>query len=360
VLDTFFRPFLIWLAVFELAARRRGWQGLTWMQGLPTRLLLALLVLPALRAQPRHLTTWVAAAIAAAPPAFLLHVGAASLRNQHLNPLRRLDPGVRLDRTIARVDIPMPEGAMPALYIVPRGETIGAALVLHGSGCDKTYYAWRMADALIQRGIAALLVDLDGHGESPRIQRYPQMLEDATVGVDWLRQRHGRVWLIGVSLGGNIAARAVADGLRVEALALLETPPFLHFTRDDMVREAMSLGEPFLMDLFGESTPYHLGYTVYDLVRVQSGPRIRCEIGTVDLIAALDLRGSLKHIAAPLLMIYGGRDSIVRPDQVALVSAALPPQAQLEVVPEASHLSLILHPGALERLGEWMGVNVRA
>lgn len=63
---------------------------------------------------------------------------------------------------------------MPALYIVPKGPVLGAVCVLHGSGCDKTYYGWRMADALATRGMAALLVDLDGHGESPRIQRFPQ------------------------------------------------------------------------------------------------------------------------------------------------------------------------------------------
>jgi pimeloyl-ACP methyl ester carboxylesterase len=295
--------------------------------------------------------------VAAGPLALPLHAGLASLRNHALNPLRRLDPGVYSDRTVTRVELPMLEGQMPALYITPRGaeRTADAAVcVLHGSGCDKTYYAWRMADAIVARGMAALLVDLDGHGESPRLQCFPEMLEDATEGVAWLRARHARVGLVGVSLGGCLAARAVADGLRVDALALLEAPPHLSYSREDMLREAQALSEPFLLDLFGESTAYHLGYTVYDLVRVQGGPRIRCTIGTVELIAALDLLGSLGRISTPLLLFYGGRDSIVRPDQAEQARRAAPEQATFRVVPEASHLSLILHPGALREMGEWL------
>jgi pimeloyl-ACP methyl ester carboxylesterase len=338
------------MILLELLARRRGWRGLSWLGGIPTAALAALA--PALVGlRPLRV---LGMALGLGPLALVLHAGLASARNHRLNPLRRLDPGEHADRRIARVDLPMPEGSMPALYIVPKGPVLGAVCVLHGSGCDKTYYAWRMADALATRGMAALLVDLDGHGDSPRIQRFPHMLEDATEGVAWLRARHARVGLVGVSLGGCLAARAVADGLMVDGLALLEAPPFLHYTRDHMVQEALALGAPFLRDLFGESTAYHLGYTIYDLVRVQSGPRIRCEIGTVDLIAALDLKGSLPRIAAPLLMLYGGRDAVVRKDQAAIARRAAPLHAEFELIREASHLSLILHPEALQRMGEWM------
>jgi pimeloyl-ACP methyl ester carboxylesterase len=202
--------------------------------------------------------------------------------------------------------------------------------------------------------MAVLLVDLDGHGESPRIQRFPSMVENATVGVAWLRQYYARVGLVGISLGGCLAARAVADGLHVDGLALLEAPPYLHYTTAHMRQEALALSEPFLLDLFAESTAYHLAATIYDLISVQSGPRIRCEIGTVDLIAALDLPTSLSRIATPLLMLYGGRDAIVRADQAEIARCNAPDHAQFQIVRGASHLSLILHPGALEHLGEWM------
>lgn len=345
------RTLIIWIALFELFARRRGWHGLTWLAGLPTVLVAALVPLASSGLRRNGLALRLALT---AFPALLLQAGLASARNWRLNPLRRLSPGVHPDRTIERVDIPMPHGSMPALYIVPKQAAIGAVVVLHGSGCDKTYYAWRLADAFIAHGMATLLVDLDGHGESPRIQRYPDMLENATEGVAWLRAQHKRVGLVGVSLGGCLAARAVADGLAVDGVALLETPVSLQFSREHMIQEAQALTAPFLRGLFAESTAYHLGYTIYDLISVQGGPRIRCEIGTVELIAALDLAKSLPQISAPLLLLYGGSDAIVRKDQAAIVRRVAPPQSEFELIAAASHLSLTLHPDALERLGEWM------
>jgi pimeloyl-ACP methyl ester carboxylesterase len=347
----FLRSLIVWLAVLEAYARRRRWYGLTWLAGVPTAVLAGVVALALIGVRWKPLAARLALT---GLPALLLQAGLASVRNWHLNPLLRLNPGTHPDRMIERVDIPMPTGSMPALYLVPHGAVVGAVVILHGSGCDKTYYAWRLADTFVSRGIAALLVDLDGHGESPRIQRFPNMLENATEGVAWLRERHARVGLVGVSLGGCLAARAVADGLVVDGLALLETPPYLQYTSEHMILEARALSAPFLRGLFGESTAYHLAATIVDLVGVQSEPRIRCEIGTVDLIAALDLVGSLPMITAPLLLIYAGRDAIVRKDQAALVWRMAPAHAELDLIAEASHLSLTLHPRALERLGEWM------
>jgi pimeloyl-ACP methyl ester carboxylesterase len=349
--------FAFWLACFELLARQRRWHGLRTLGNTHAERVLPLaallLTLPQLRRAPvRHALT--------ALPALIAHAAFASLRNHTLDPLRRLVPGHHADRHIDRVDIAMETGHMPALHITPHAPGAMAVCVLHGSGCDKTYYAWRMADAFVSRGIAVLLVDLDGHGESPRIQQFPDMLDNAVRGVEWLHERYAQVGLVGVSLGGCLAARAVADGLAVDALALLEAPPYLHFTPRHVRREALALGAPFLLDLFGESTPFHLGATIYDLVRVQRVPRIRCTIGTVELIAALDLAGSLARITAPVLLVYGERDAIVRPDQAALVRGAAPPHALFVTIPEASHLSLILHPGALERLGSWMAGRLAA
>jgi pimeloyl-ACP methyl ester carboxylesterase len=351
---SFGRGLIAGLALLELGARRMGWRGLSWLDGVPEPVVLGALATLATQAKDGKLGALLGWSVAALPVALLAQAGLASLRNRQLNPLQRLAPGAYADRTIERVDVPMPEAHTPALYLVPRGMPVGAVAVLHGSGCDKTYYAWRLADAFVSRGIATLLIDLDGHGESPRIQSFPTMLENASESVAWLRQRHERVGLVGISLGGCLAARAVADGLDVDGLALLEAPPYLHYTRDDMVREARGLLAPFMFGLFAESTAYHLGASVYDLIRVQSGPRIRCTIGTVDLIAALDLLGSVGRISVPLLLQYGGRDAIVRPDQAELVSKAMPPQATFVMVAEASHLTLMLHPGALARMGNWM------
>jgi pimeloyl-ACP methyl ester carboxylesterase len=175
--------------------------------------------------------------------------------------------------------------------------------------------------------------------------------------VAWLRERYERVGVLGISLGGGIAARAVADGLAVDALALMEAPARLRFTQADIDRikilEAAAFARLYLLDLFSDCTAYHL-------YRAWEYPPIRAEISTWDLFDALDLPGSLQKIAAPLLLIYGGSDAIVTPAQAAQVWAVLPKQARFELVPGASHLTMILTPQALQIVGDWLERTLKA
>ncbi|MDW8147758.1 MAG: alpha/beta hydrolase [Roseiflexaceae bacterium] len=276
------------------------------------------------------------------------------MRRRSLDSRATLKPGLYDDCTVARVDIPMPEAFMPGLYVVPRAGAQAAVAVLHGSGCDKTYFAWRLTNALLRQRIAILLVDLDGHGENPRVQRYPQILECAVEAVCWLRDRHPRVGMLGISLGGCIAARAAADGLAIDALAIMEAPPVLHFDNHDRLKEARTLLQPYVIDLLREASIAHLGSAVYRLVRAQRTPNIRAAISTWDLIAACDLRGSLSRLTTPLFLVYGERDAIVKPAQAEEVWRIAPPGATMLLVPDASHLTLILHPEALRRTAAWM------
>jgi alpha-beta hydrolase superfamily lysophospholipase len=339
------RALLFWLTLFELIAGWRRWWGLSWLgPSLPRGLLLPLALLLGQRPSKRG---WLAGLALAMPPALLIQLAAGSLRNPRLNPLLRLQPG-RYDRyTIDRLDIPMREGYVPALHVVPRGGALAAVCVVHGSGCDKTSYAWRLVDTLVERGLALLLIDMDGHGENPRAQSFPAITENVDVAVAWLRERYSSVGLLGVSLGGCVAARAVADGVAVDALAVLEAPPLLHYTQADVYREAIALARPYLLDLFNDCT-------VQALIKAWEYPPIRAAISTWDLIEALDVRGSLARIDTPLLLIYGASDAIVKPDQAAQVWAALPTDATFHLLPGVSHLTMVLTPQALQIIEAWL------
>jgi alpha-beta hydrolase superfamily lysophospholipase len=366
MLDLFRRALLFWLSVFELLASWRGWWGLSWLgRAFPHKLLVPL---PAAALRGARAAGWRRAAVAlalAAPPALLLQIGASSLRNWALNPLLQLRPGRYPDRTIERLDIPMSVGYLPALHVIPQrearsfsslrmGEELSprsvkaAVCVIHGSGCDKTSYVWRLVDTLVSRGMAVLLIDLDGHGENPRAQSFPAITEDVDVAVAWLRERYRRVGLIGISLGGGVAARAVADRAIVDGLAVLEAPPLLHYSQSDVYREAAALARPHLLDLFSDCT-------AYNMLRAWDYAPIRATISTWDLIVALDLLGSLRRITAPLLLLYGASDAIVKPAQAEQVRHAIPPGATFRLVPGASHLTLILTPETLRTIGEWFG-----
>jgi pimeloyl-ACP methyl ester carboxylesterase len=337
---------LFWLTLFELIAGWRRWWGLSWLgQALPRGLLLPALV--ALRVRRASRGRWAASLALALPPALLIQLAAGSLRNPRLNPLLRLRPGRYDHYTIDRLDIPMHAGHLPALHIVPHGGSAAVVCVLHGSGCDKTSYAWRLVDTLVELGLALLLIDMDGHGENPRAQSFPAITEDADVALAWLRERYTRVGLLGVSLGGCVAARAVADGVAVDALVVLEAPPLLRYTQADVYREAIALARPYLLDIFNDCT-------AQALIEAWEYPPIRAVISTWDLIEALDVCGSLAQIDTPLLLVYGASDAIVKPAQAAQVWAALPADAAFHLVPGASHLTMILTPQALQIVGQWL------
>ena len=345
MLKIFVRALLFWLSLFELLACWRGWRGLSWL-GRRQWLLLPLPLAALLGMRVNW--GWRAASLAMAlPPALLLQFAASSLRNRALDPRLRLQPGRYDDRDVEGLHIPMDEGYLPALHIVPRSGAAAAVCVLHGSGDHKTAYTWWLADTLLAQGMAVLLVDLDGHGENPRAQSFPEIVEDVMVAARWLRERYTRVGLLGISLGGCVAARATADGADVDALVVLEAPPVLSFTRADMRREAMALARPRFFDLFSDCT-------VEQIARTWPSAPIRARISTWDLIAGLDLLGSLPRIVVPILLLYGANDAIVKPAQAEQVRRAAPPGARFRLVPRASHLTLILDRVLLREIGEWL------
>ncbi len=341
------KAILFWLALFEWLAARNGWAGLSWRRpgaraGLPALLAGAALVgLPGGRAR-RALGLALAA-----PPALAIQLAASSLRGRRRDPLARLRPGQHADRNVIDLQIGMSEGYLPAILAEPRAGAQMAVALLHGSGDHKTAYTWWMVDALLSQGIATLLVDLDGHGENPRVQRFPQITEDVAAAITWLRARYPRVGVLGLSLGGCIAARAIADGARADALVIMEAPPALQFTRADMRREALALLTPHGLAMFRDCT-------AYQLARAWNPKPLRVAISTWDLIDALDLLGSLPRIGAPLLLLYGSRDAIVKREQAAQVRAAMPGHTEFRLVPGASHLTLFVRRDIQASVAAWL------
>jgi alpha-beta hydrolase superfamily lysophospholipase len=339
------RALLFWLGALEWLAGRQGWWGLSWLgrgsqRTLVGPLLAAPLGMPGGRW--RHALSF----ILAAPLALAIQIGASSLRNRRADPRAGLRPGTHPGRRVEHVHIAMDEGFLPGILAAPGTETAAAVCILHGSGDHKGAYTWWMVDALLAQNIAVLLIDLDGHGENPRTQQFPAILDDVRAATDYLRARYRRVGVLGISLGGCIAARAVADGTPVDALVLMEAPPLLHFTRADMRREALALAHWPAMQVFRNTS-------VHQIVDTWSTAPIRAAISTWDLIAALDLLGSVKRIQAPLFLLYGGRDAIVKPAQAAEVRDAAPPHATFSIVPGASHLTLFLRRDVQERIARW-------
>jgi pimeloyl-ACP methyl ester carboxylesterase len=350
-----------WLALLDLLADLLRWRGAQW-GGASTRALTLTALAAALRQMGQQSRrAQVISLLVALPLALLLQIGLASLRRWRFDPRRRLLPGTMAEWEITRLDIPAEQGPVPALHLVPRGGARAVVCYVHGSGSDKVFYTWNIAEALLERGLAVLLIDMDGHGESPRPQDFPACLAAVRGAAAWLRERYAGVGMVGMSLGGCVAARVVADGLPIDALAVVEAPPYLRLSQEQVRREARRLLRPAILRQLRYGSTYYLMRCWVDT------PRIRARLGTWDLIDSLDLLGSLRRIAesgtaeqappVPLLLVYGGLDAIVPPERAAQVAAVRPPWAAFYLFPDASHLSLSIDPRMLDLVCGWIAAQ---
>ncbi|MEL0252135.1 MAG: alpha/beta fold hydrolase [Novosphingobium sp.] len=118
-----------------------------------------------------------------------------------------------------RVEVPLANGTMPALYT--RAEGPGPhPVVVYCNGldsCKELLYWSRLPEALARRGVSTLCVDQPGSGETLRLQGLPVDPHSenwASKAVDWLEQQPDvdskRIGMTGISLGGHFAPRAVA------------------------------------------------------------------------------------------------------------------------------------------------------
>lgn len=128
-----------------------------------------------------------------------------------------------------RVEIPLSQGTMPALF-ARAPTTTPQPVVVYCNGLDscKELLWWSgLPEALARRGIGTLSVDQPGSGEALRLQGLPVDPHSenwASKAVDWLLQQPQvdarRIGMTGISLGGHFAPRAVAFEPRFAAGAV--------------------------------------------------------------------------------------------------------------------------------------------
>lgn len=129
---------------------------------------------------------------------------------------------------------------VPALVSVPNVPAKGkrpAVILLHGLGGDKNQLQ-ALALLLNGKGYLTVAIDVAGHGERPKVNGKgvgeqdlagmrtiaAQTVQDLRATVDYLASRDDidtkRIGFVGVSLGGVLGARFLADEPRVAAAAL--------------------------------------------------------------------------------------------------------------------------------------------
>jgi pimeloyl-ACP methyl ester carboxylesterase len=285
--------------------------------------------------------------------ALLLVAGSFILPPPHPNIL--FAPEHPAHRSSRYIEIPDGRQAVPALLLTPPQPTTEAVLVVHGAGDTKISFKWRLMQTLLAEGLTVLTIDLPGHGDNRRQPLvYPDCLSAIPAAIQFLRAQPGikQVGLLGISLGGAMAIKALADQpptnpIRVEALVVLATPIRLNYSNGLFYREMWTTCyRAPLLSLLRETTVKQLRESWYS-----GGYRSRHN--TAELF---ELMQPLQHIAAlketPILLVYSRDDRVAPPHQAQAMRRAVP-QADFIEARKASHVSLVLMPEINLQIARW-------
>jgi alpha-beta hydrolase superfamily lysophospholipase len=238
-----------------------------------------------------------------------------------------------------RVRLPWRTRELPAYYMVPedRGHPTGLVVILNGASTAKEEtFGWTRA--FIQQGMAVVVIDSPGTGEATKVAPYSPDDVDVLDGVfDLVSEQPNldprRVAVIGVSMGGNQAMRALAYDRRI--LAGVAVTPVYDPSR-----------------WLGHASP---------LLRAQVTSLTGDHERTVDSqTSSFGLADSVSRIRRPVLVFGAGRDVVVPPSDSQLLASKLGALGTLVWYPEAGHCLYDLIPQWTRESAEWIDAIGRA
>ena len=190
--------------------------------------------------------------------------------------------------------------------------------------------------------------DFWGFGDSRR-QRTPESIQNYSNQVIRFLDELGieRVQLVGHSMGGMVALKtAITHPRRIASVAAVGAPivgdslSWLLKLTDQPVLAAMFARTQWLRRLafrhfLGETNDPAVNEILNDSVKSSSTTLQRA----VASMWRTDLRPELPRLSVPALIIHGGRDNIVNPNQADLFGDV--PSAEVVVMPESRHFPFL-------------------
>jgi alpha-beta hydrolase superfamily lysophospholipase len=250
--------------------------------------------------------------------------------------------------------------ALAGMLFLPASDRLSPALVLcHGALEFKENY-FELGEFLAARGVAALAIDMHGHGQSEGERFHVDMcewVEDVRATVDFLvnhPQVDGdRIGAFGLSSGGTAILEAALVEPRLKALVSL----------DGTVRNTFGFAETLVFQLLILAGTVKKLLTRQDLrfslmrmaggIRVASDPEVNQKLVTdpciVEAYSSFPLPGAaqcffvdtLKRvggITAPTLVLHGADDQLDPPKSAQLLYDALTCEKQLCIIPGNGHV----------------------
>ncbi len=219
-----------------------------------------------------------------------------------------------------------PLGTLRGLLHRPAGEGRAPAVVLlhgfTGSHIEDHRLFAQMARCLADAGFAVLRFDFYGSGDSDGdFEEFTVHTEvaDAVAALDWVSEQKwvdpARIAILGLSLGGGVAALLAGQDARVKAAVFWNAAalPAQHF--NEAVDEGIPTEGPF--------------------AGVVGGLRVGPDF--VPTFAALDILGTLKHYTGPGLVIRGTKDVHITQAEAEALCAAMGERGTLRLIDGADH-----------------------
>ena len=236
------------------------------------------------------------------------------------------------------VRVPFGDTALPAYLRVPAATGFdNAPVVIMVPGLDSTKEELQAtAEYFLARGLATLAIDGPGQGESEyELPIEPAYEKVATAAVDYLQDRSGldreRIGLFGVSLGGYYAARSAAYEKRLRAV--------------------VALAGPYRFDLDWDELPPQTRATFQARSGAKSQEEARAKAAT------LTLEEAAAHIETPLLIVGGGRDTIVPAYHQERLAKEVK-TAELVIYPDGGHGVTNRAYESRSRMADWLAARL--
>lgn len=239
-----------------------------------------------------------------------------------------------LDPQPEQIEIAYRDTSLPGYLFLPAGSQgrVPAIILLGGADATKEEAFDFGVPLALERGMACLLLDGPGQGESLRFRHLHAIPEYEGVyraAMDYLHTVEGidgeRIGIVGLSMGGYYVMRGALN---------------------EEVKAAVSWGA--LMSLSGLNLSI-LGPTV----RFITGTRSDEEM--LQVVERFTLAGVADRIRCPVLLVHGGQDHLVAPEQLDLVRSALS-RAPVEVhfYEDALHCCIDRYATVRPRIFDWL------
>lgn len=227
-----------------------------------------------------------------------------------------------------------------------QGPTI---LLLHGWGSSWRLWA-RTMSRLAQAGYHACAVDLIGFGDSDKPATEWYSIEHYTYTLEAFcdRLQLEQPAIVGHSMGGTIALHMAA---RCGARAVIAAAPLVHVETSTMLRTLLHsdaarrlfewMRRRAIVDALGDRSLWGVPGLMRNPARKRNQQdlrrtTVRAAVGSLRAVTQVNLETHLTRIAAPTLIVVGGRDMTVSPEQ-GRRAARFIPNARLVSWPDVGH-----------------------